>query len=208
MENPFFTALEQQGFKAEILANQTNSVLMPFMHYLNNSIKALKNKEVSCEWKPVANKCYQLKPDKRIWRLSPVSEIEIVGGMDGWFEILTVDGELPNADFDPDENDPVLQGKGKGRRETKISDSGYNASEHLLYLPELELDDDSISWSGYQLELRPLAVQFDQLESAYIDGQPCKVTQQNGSRLTLQGHVKASSKGLTTPCARANGVAT
>ena len=194
MENPFFTALEQQGFKAEILANQTNSVLMPFMHYLNNSIKALKNKEVSCEWKPVANKCYQLKPDKRIWRLSPVSEIEIVGGMDGWFEILTVDGELPNADFDPDENDPVLQGKGKGRRETKISDSGYNASEHLLYLPELELDDDSISWSGYQLELRPLAVQFDQLESAYIDGQPCKVTQQNGSRLTLQGHVKASSK--------------
>ena len=66
MENPFFTALEQQGFKAGTLDSQTNSVLMPFMHYLSNSIKALENKEVSCEWKPVANKRYQLKPDKRI----------------------------------------------------------------------------------------------------------------------------------------------
>ena len=36
MENPFFTALEQQGFKAATLDNQTNNVLMPFMHYLNN----------------------------------------------------------------------------------------------------------------------------------------------------------------------------
>lgn len=194
MENPFFTTLEQQGFKAEILANQTNSVLMPFMHYLKNSIKALKNKEVSCEWKPVANKRYQLTPDKRIWQLLPVSEIEVVAGKEGWFEILTVDGELPDTKFDPDEKDPIQQGKGKGRRETEIPDGGYNASDYQLYLPDLELDDDPISWSNYKLELRPLAVQFDQLESVYIDGQPCKVTQQNGSRLTLQGYVQVSSK--------------
>ncbi|HIM98364.1 MAG TPA: hypothetical protein EYM57_10800 [Gammaproteobacteria bacterium] len=194
MENPFFTALEQQGFKADTLASQTNSVLMPFVHYLNNSIKALENKEVSCEWKPVANKRYQLKPDKRIWQLLPMSEIELVTGKQGWFEILTVDGELPDADFDPDENDPVLQGKGKGRRETEIPDGGYSASDYQLYLPELELDDDPISWSGYQLELRPLAVQLDQLESVYIDGQPCNVTKQTDARLVLQGHVKASSK--------------
>ncbi|WP_105213239.1 AAA domain-containing protein [Pseudoalteromonas sp. T1lg22] len=194
MENPFFTALEQQGFKAATLANQTNNVLMPFMHYLNNSIKALENKEVSCEWKPVANKRYQLKPDNKIWQLLPVSEIEVVAGKEGWFEILTVDDELPDADFDPDENDPIQQGKGKGRRETEIPDGGYNASDYQLYLPDLELDDDPISWSNYKLELRPLAVQIDQLESVYIDGQLCKVTQQNGARLTLQGHVKANSK--------------
>ena len=147
MENPFFTTLEQQGFKAEILANQTNSVLMPFMHYLKNSIKALKNKEVSCEWKPVANKRYQLTPDKRIWQLLPVSEIEVVAGKEGWFEILTVDGELPDTKFDPDEKDPIQQGKGKGRRETEIPDGGYNASDYQLYLPDLELDDDPISWN-------------------------------------------------------------
>lgn len=194
MENPFFTALEQQGFKADTLASQTNSVLMPFMHYLNNSIKALENKEVSCEWKPVANTRYQLKPDKRIWQLLPVSEIEVVAGKDGWFEILTVDDELPDVDFDPDEKDPVQQGKGKGRRETEIPDGGYIASAYQLYLPNLELDDDPVSWSGYQLELRPLSVQLDQLESVYIDGQPCKVTQQNGTRLILQGHVKANSR--------------
>ncbi len=163
------------------------------MHYLNNSIKALENKEVSCEWKLVANKRYQLKPDKRIWQLLSVSEIEVVAGKQGWFEILTVDGELPDADFDPDESDPIQQGKGKGRRETDIPDGGYNNSEHQLYLPELELDDDQISWSGYRLKLRPLAVQLDQLGSVYIDGQPCKVTKQTDARLVLQGHVKASS---------------
>ncbi|UXM81429.1 hypothetical protein N7V09_17000 [Shewanella seohaensis] len=100
MENPFFTALEQQGFSADTLASQTNSVLMPFMHYLNNSIKALENKEVRCEWKPVARNRYRLKPDKSIWQLLPVSEIEVVVGKEGWFEILTVDGEVPDADFD------------------------------------------------------------------------------------------------------------
>ena len=194
MENPFFTALEQQSFKSATLSSQTNNVLMPFMHYLNNSIKALENKEVSCEWKPVASKRYQLTPDKRIWQLLPVSEVEILAGKEGWFEILTVDGELPDADFDPDENDPIQQGKGKGRRETTIPDGGYSASDYQLYLPDLELDDDPVSWSGYQLELRPLAVQLEQLDSVYIDGQPCKVTQQNVSRLTLLGHVKANSK--------------
>ncbi|SBT18544.1 ATP-dependent RecD-like DNA helicase [Marinomonas gallaica] len=193
MENPFFTALEQQGSNAATLSSQTNSVLVPFMHYLNNSIKALENKEVSCEWKLVANKRYQIKPDKRIWQLLPVSEIEVVAGKQGWFEILTVDGELPDADFDPDESDPIQQGKGKGRRETDIPDGGYNTSEHQLYLPELELGDDQISWSGYRLKLRPLAIQLDQLESVYIDGQPCKVTKQTDARLVLQGHVKASS---------------
>ncbi|MCL1120125.1 AAA domain-containing protein [Shewanella seohaensis] len=193
MENPFFTALEQQGFSADTLASQTNSVLMPFMHYLNNSIKALENKEVRCEWKPVARNRYRLKPDKSIWQLLPVSEIEVVVGKEGWFEILTVDGEVPDADFDPDENDPIQQGKGKGRRETDIPDGGYNASEHQLYLPELELDDDQISWSGYQLELRPLARQLDQLKSVYIDGQPCTVTKQIDARLMLQGHVRPSS---------------
>lgn len=193
MENPFFTALEQQGFKAGTLDSQTNSVLMPFMHYLSNSIKALENKEVSCEWKPVANKRYQLKPDKRIWQLLPVSEIEVVAGKEGWFEILTVDDELPDAGFDPDEDDPIRQGKGKGRRETGIPDGGYSASDYQLYLPELELDDDPISWSGYQLELRPLARQLDQLKLVYIDGQPCTVTKQIDARLVLQGHVRPNS---------------
>lgn len=194
MENPFFTALEQQGHKATALATQSNSVLMPFIYYLNNSIEALKKKEVVCTWKPVANKCYQLKADKRIWRLVPLSEIEIVAGEEGWFEILMVDGELVDADFDPDENDPILQGKGKGRCETKIPAHGYNSIQNHLYLPNFELNDDPISWSGYQLELRPLAVQLEQLDTVHISGQEYKVIHQDGVRLTLQGHVKAHSQ--------------
>jgi DNA polymerase III delta prime subunit len=194
MENPFFTALEQSGFKASVLANQTNQVLMPFMHYLNNSIKALENKEVSCEWKPVVNKRYQLIPDRKIWQLLPQSTIEVNSGQQGWYEILAVDGELPDDDFDPDEQDPIQQGKGKGRRETVIPENGYKASDYHLYLPELVLDDDPVSWSGYQLQIRPLSVALDDLDTVHIDGQSYKVKQQKGSTLVLEGHVKANSR--------------
>jgi DNA polymerase III delta prime subunit len=194
MENPFFTALEQQGFRATALADQTNKVLMPFMHYLNNSIKALENKEVSCEWKPVVNKRYQLIPDRKIWQLLPQSTIEVNSDQAGWYEILTVDGESPDDEFDPDEEDPIQQGKGKGRRETFIPEKGYKASKYHLFLPELALDDDPISWSGYQLELRPLSVTLDGLDTVHIDGQSYKVKQQHGSTLVLAGHVKANSR--------------
>lgn len=194
MENPFFAALEWQGFKASELAEQTNKVLVPFKHYLDNSIKALQNKEVSCEWRPVANKRYELTPDKRIWWLEPVSEILIKNNNEGWFRILSVDGKLPDSEFDPDERDALFQGKGKGRRETVIPESGYNAKKYELFLPELILDDEPVSWSGYQLKLRPLTAQLDSLKTVYIDGQECAIEKTNESHLTLKGHVKANSK--------------
>ncbi|PHJ40564.1 DEAD/DEAH box helicase [Vibrio sp. PID17_43] len=194
MENPFFTALAGNGVDSQTLADQTQKVLMPFRHYLDNSIEALKNKEVSCEWKPVANKRYLLRPDKRIWQLIPICEIEVVAGKEHYYQILSVDGELPDTDFFPDEDDPIWQGKGKGRRKTDIPNGGYNDLDYQLYLPDLELDDEPISWSGYHLELRPLAVPLNQLDSVHIDGQECKVTHQINNQLMLQGHVKADSK--------------
>jgi len=193
MVNPFFTALEQQGFDEASLLSQTKSVLLPFKHYLDNSIKALEKKEVSCEWIPLDNRRYQLKFNKRIWQLLPVSEIEMVGKDEGWYEILRVDGERPDADFDPDESDPILQGKGRGRRETKLAEGGYDESKYHLLLPNFTLDDEAVSWSGYQLEIRPLSVHLDDLESIHIDGQECKVRDVHDSKIILEGYVKASS---------------
>ena len=119
MENPFFTALEMQGAKAAVFDKQTNVQLMPFRHYLENSIKALENKEVSCSWLPVGGQRFRITPQQRIWQLVPYTEIEIINELAGWYQIISVDSELPNIEFDPDETDPIIQGKGKSKREVE-----------------------------------------------------------------------------------------
>jgi len=194
MENPFFTALEMQGAKAAAFDKQTNDQLMPFRHYLENSIKALENKEVSCSWLPVGGQRFRITPQQRIWQLVPYTEIEIINELAGWYQIISVDSELPNIEFDPDETDPIIQGKGKSKRENKLVECGYKKyPDFRLYLPDMELDKEPVSWSGYQLELRPLAVEIGQLNTIYVDGQPCKVVSQSEGRLNIQGYVQASS---------------
>ncbi len=116
MANPFFTALECGELNAAALAKQTNDVLTPFKHYLDNSINALKNKEVSCEWRPIANNRYRLKPKQRIWRVTPVSQIEVLSEDQGWFEILSeADGTSLDDNFAPQLADAVIVGKGAER---------------------------------------------------------------------------------------------
>ncbi|HUH57140.1 MAG TPA: hypothetical protein VL020_01325, partial [Pseudomonadales bacterium] len=140
MDNPFFTALEGNGFDAATLAKQTNDVLVPFINYLNNSIKALEDKEVSCEWKPVATHSYCLKPNLRIWRLTPVCEIEIADDQKGWYEILSESDETPlGDDFDPDLEDPIVVGKGASRQRFTIGDNEYRSDGNQLkiFLPEI-----------------------------------------------------------------------
>lgn len=194
MENPFFTALEMQGAKAAAFDKQTNVQLMPFRHYLENSIKALENKEVSCSWLPVGGQRFRITPQQRIWQLVPYTEIEIINELAGWYQIISVDGEQPDAEFDPDEMDPIIQGKGKSKREHELAECGYKKyPDFRLYLPSMELDEEPVSWSGYQLELRPLDVEIGQLNTIYVDGQPCKVVSQADGRLKIQGYVQASS---------------
>ena len=195
MENPFFTALESPGFQATALATQTNNVLMPFIHYLENSINALREKEVSCHWQSVSKIRYQLKPDRRIWFLSPESEININADQDGWFEIISVDGKEPDAEFEPDETIPLSLGKGKSYREFSIAKEEIRLSpDYKLYLPELEYNGDEIHWCGYKLEIRPLAMSLDNLAFVYIDGQKCQVKSQNGNVLVLSGYVRENSR--------------
>ncbi|TVP12287.1 AAA domain-containing protein [Shewanella sp. KCT] len=195
MVNPFFTALEQNlAFEDLELAEQTSKVLTPFKHYLDNSIKALENKEVSCEWRPIANTRYKLTPDKRIWQLLPVSKIEIDVGQVGWYEVLYVDGERPNGDFNPDEAAPIYQGKGKGRIELTVPENGYRPTpDFQLYLPNLQINDDQISWCGYQLELRPLAIQMHDIRTVHVDGFEFKVRLQRENQLSVEGHVTPNS---------------
>lgn len=195
MANPFFTALECGELSAAVLAKQTNDVLMPFKHYLDNSINALKNKEVSCEWKPIANNRYRLRPKQRIWRVTPVSQIEVLSEDQGWFEILSEAAGTPlDENFAPQLADDVIVGKGAERERYTLEQEHFRdgRARFEVFLPELG-EHSTIQWSGYQLEIRPLAAPLDGIASAYIDGQECKVKEQNGNRLTLEGYVGSQS---------------
>lgn len=196
MDNPFFTALEGNGFDAATLAKQTNDVLVPFINYLNNSIKVLEDKEVSCEWKPVATHSYRLKPNLRIWRLMPVCEIEIADDQKGWHEILSGGDESTlDDDFDPQLEDPLIVGKGASRQRFVIGENDYRVvgtNQFQIFLSEIA-GSSEIQWSGYNLFIRPLSVELDSLAYVFVDGQQCKVIEQNNNRLTLEGHIAESS---------------
>ncbi|WP_299020970.1 AAA domain-containing protein [uncultured Photobacterium sp.] len=191
MDNPFFTALEGNGFTASELAYQTNQVLMPFVHYLNNSIKALENKEVSCEWKPVVDRRYRLVSNKRIYQIIPISEIEITSGEEGWYEILCEEDETPlNEDFIPEIDDPVIVGKGANRQRFSLTEEDYQSAngQYKLYLPELG-EASVIQWSGYQLLIRPLSAPLGELAEVHIDGHVCPVKSIDRNLIRLQGQV-------------------
>ncbi|MEJ2766229.1 AAA domain-containing protein [Photobacterium sp. MCCC 1A19761] len=195
MDNPFFTALEGDGLTGPELAYQTNQVLMPFVHYLNNSIKALESKEVSCEWKPVVNRRYRLTPNKRIYQITPVSEIEIISGEEGWYEILCEADENPlDEDFVPEIDDPVIVGKGANRQRFSLSEEHFQSAngQYKLYLPELG-EAGVIQWSGYQLLIRPLSAPLGELAEVYIDGHVCPVKSIDSNHIRLQGQVSGQS---------------
>lgn len=195
MDNPFFSALEGNGFTASELAQQTSSVLLPFKHYLDNSIKALKDKEVSCEWKPVAERRYCLTANKRIYELTPNSEIEIISDEEGWYEILCEADKTPlDEDFVPEIDDPVIVGKGANRQRFVLTERDYLSAngQFKLYLPDLD-EVDTIQWSGYQLIIRPLSVPLGELTEVHLDGYICPVKSINKNNICLLGWVDSQS---------------
>ncbi|UTW49814.1 AAA domain-containing protein [Bacterioplanoides sp. SCSIO 12839] len=196
MDNPFFTALEGSAFDASELANQTIKVLTPFRHYLENSIKALESKEVSCLWKPLANKSYRLIPTTSVWKVTPISEIVLSCEKQGWFEIISVDGEVPDqTEFMPELEDPVIAGKGSERLKFEIGGEGFRKEDGRfeIYLPDLA-DHRVIQWSGYQLEVRPLVTNLSDITSVEVDGHSCKVTGVRDQQLTVEGYISANSR--------------
>ncbi len=205
MDNPFFNALEGSDLSASVLGSQTNKVLMPFKHYLDNSIKALENKEVSCAWKPLANNVYSLKPNLGIWRLTPMSKIEVLSGQQGWFEILSeANGALLDENFSPELDDPITVGKGADHQRFVLKGDDYRVEKNRfeVYLPEIG-EHTNIQWIGYNLSIRPLSVALDDVVSVHVDGQVCKVVAQKKQHLTLEGQVSGNStltiNGQNTP---------
>ncbi len=197
MDNPFFTALEAgSAFKASELAASADRTLLPFMRYLNNSIESLENKEVSCHWKPVANSRYALLPTRRIYQLIPVSEIELLRDEQGWYEILCeMDGSPLDNGFTPNPDDAVFIGKGADRRRFELEPEQFRpeCGAYRIYLPDVA-DAELISWSGYQLRVRPLSVSLDGIGHIHIDGNDCQVMRISGNRLQVRGYVAASSR--------------
>ena len=193
--NPFFVALEQEAFAAKDLQEQTGKMLSPFRYYLKNSIKSLKKKEISCTWQPVANKSYRLTPDKRIWQFIPESKIRLKTKGKDWYSILSVDGAAPDANFDPDDSEPIYQGKGKSRKSIAIPEGGYESSpEHQLHLPGFVNDGEALNWCGYDLDIGAISPDIQKSQQVIIDSQKFTVVNQDGVTLQLQGHVERSGE--------------
>lgn len=195
MDNPFFTALEGNGFKANELMTQTQQVLMPFMHYLNNSIKALENKEVSCKWKPIATQRYRLVPNNNIYLITPISEVQIHQKDEHWYEVIEVDGANPENGFEPSLTAPVTWGKGKDFNSVVLNEGHYRKRpSHQIYLPDVTNEIELVAWCGYQLRIRPLLPELHDLSEVHIDSHPCKVRFVQGSRIGFEGHVESHSR--------------
>lgn len=200
MENPFYSALKfnGMGIGAKEAAENTKEVLMPFIHYLNNSIDALKNKEVSCNWQPVSNRRFRLNYHERIYKLVPESKIEVRRSEAGWFEILSeadADYTPLDDDFDIDISDPITVGKGKTRQQYQLTeqDVAFENGSHKIYLPDLR-DETVISWVGYQLRVRPVCVSLADIKSIHIDSQKCDVISVSENRIHFKGSVTANSR--------------
>lgn len=196
MENPFFSALENNiSISADKLSKGATDTLIPFRHYLENSIKALEGKQVSCNWKPLSYVGYQLIPQQKIYQVSPISVLEIKDNNLGWYEITEeVDGTPLDDDFMPDPDDQITVGKGKDRQsfDILVNDFVQSGGKYKLFLPEL-LEIKTITWSGYQLTLRPLSIDLSTLNSVKVDGFLYTATTKNNT-VTISGLITPTSK--------------
>jgi hypothetical protein len=195
MENPFFSALENSSISAAELSKSATDTLIPFRHYLENSIKALEGKQVSCQWKPLAYENYQLIPQQKIYQVIPTSVVEIKDNNLGWYEIIEeLDGTPLDDDFMPDPNDQITVGKGKDRQSFDIlaNDFVQSGGKYKLFLPGL-VEMKTITWSGYHLALRPLSLDLSTLNSVKIDGYLHTASAENNT-VRIDGLITNTSK--------------
>jgi DNA polymerase III delta prime subunit len=196
MENPFFSALDNiSNISTAELSKSATDTLIPFRHYLENSIKALEGKQVSCQWKPLAYESYRLIPQQKIYQVTPISVVEVKDNNLGWYEIAEeVDGTPLDDDFMPDSDDKITVGKGKDRQSFEISANDFvqSGGKYKLFLPELA-EVKTITWSGYQLTLHPLSLDLTTLKSVKVDGVIYKATAKNNT-VTISGLITPTSK--------------
>lgn len=195
MENPFFSALENNSINGAELSKGATDTLTPFRHYLENSIKALEGKQVSCHWKPLAYESYQLIPQKKIYQVTLTSVVEVQDNNLGWYEITDeVDGTPLDDDFMPDPNDKITVGKGRERQSFDITADDFvqSSGKYKIFLPELA-EIKAITWSGYQLALQPLSLDLSTLNSVKVDGFLCSATVKNNT-VTILGLITPTSK--------------
>jgi len=196
MENPFFSALNNiSNITTDELSQNATVTLKPFMHYLENSIKALEGKQVTCSWKPLVYASYQLTPQQNIYKITPISIVEIKDNNLCWYEIdEEVDGTPLDDDFMPDTDDKITVGKGKDRQSFEISPNEFvqSGGKYKIFLPEL-VEIKTITWSGYQLKLNPLSSDISNLNSVIIDGVVYTATAKNNT-VNISGLITPTSK--------------
>lgn len=197
MENPLFTAIEPSiGLSANALEQQARKALLPFGNYLDNSIKALNEKQVKCSWKPVADYRYQLVPKQCVWSFIPRTELKIIDDLTDWYEICSEDDGTPiDHTFEPDIEDKLTTGKGRNLKSFSLNSNTYRVRNYRYEIQHPELQGvEQIQWSGYRLNIKPLSLPLDNLKFIEVDGKRLNVIKQSGKFLVVRGFIKASDK--------------
>lgn len=196
MENPFYSALEAvSNISASQLSTAAQQTLLPFKFYLDNSITALEEKQVSCSWQPLACESYQLSPQSRIYEITPISVIELQDNNEGWYEIIgETDGTELDEFFTPDISEKITVGKGSNRKTISLEPDHYleRDSKYKVYLPDID-DLQSISWCGYQLKLSLLSFDLNTITFATIDGRSYSAIN-NKKQLKIEAVINSSSQ--------------
>jgi len=196
MANPFYSVFESHGISAQKLSDQSNEILMPFAHYLQNSITTLEKKEVSCNWEPVKSSLFTVKANKKIWKYTPESKIAILNNREDWYEIISAsNGETLDEMFSPDMDEEVVVRKGKVKNKFKLSNKHFQKTNSRIevYIPGLG-EHTVIQWDGYQLNIRPLVQPLDDLTQVHVDGAACAVIARHDDTLTIDGIITAQSE--------------
>jgi hypothetical protein len=151
--NPFYLSLCGNDKESSKLENEVKTGLTPFRHYLSNSIKAFKDKEVTCEWQSLAQQQFIIKPEQNIYQIAPLTRIRLINPDKDWYRLNHLDLD---EDFEVELNEPVTVGKGKKSQKFEVIDS---RERNGFFEIKIEHSDviTSVVWLGYTITLVPLS---------------------------------------------------
>lgn len=145
MTNPYILALEEYGDY-----ETTRQALLPFRHYLDNAIKALEKKQVTCRWKPLEEQCWEVYWPYEIYQISPEAD---------WYRLVrdVEEDQLLEKSFIPDFSEPISIGKGKDRTTLTITSQDWRIVSDQLHIRLSNIVGATrIAWAGYLLEVQTL----------------------------------------------------
>jgi len=159
-----------------------------FEQFLQNSIKALKKKEISAEWEPVITKnLAKLQIIGNLFQYNKQTVIRINGNRKGYYRIILKKGA---ANF----SKRIEYQIGDKEGETEISEDDYKRG--TVYIEGVEAAKfDALRWGFADIELTPAWFSISENEMLHDSGgKEYKIISVSGDDVTVMGVLPADKK--------------